>query len=160
MARPSGPEVWVMLLEKAIAKSKYFGTYAAMEGGLLGFGLKIITGAQVFCWVQQDDGSGWKKFDVRAIEAGRKTCDIVATQDEAVAGDQMFKDLTQWVKDGFVIGAGSTHSQQDAGIMPGHAYSVLRTFMTKDGKTRLLNVRNPWGSFAWKGDFSHSIVPR
>jgi hypothetical protein len=39
------------------------------------------------------------------------------------------------------------------GLINGHAYSVLCIVETLDGH-RLLNLRNPWGSFEWNGDFS------
>ena len=43
------------------------------------------------------------------------------------------------------------------GIISGHAYSLLGalTVTEADGKqTRIVNLRNPWGSFEWKGDWS------
>ena len=37
-------------------------------------------------------------------------------------------------------------------MVPGHAYSVI---IVKEAKGhRLINVRNPWGSFEWTGDWS------
>lgn len=36
--------------------------------------------------------------------------------------------------------------------MPGHAYAVLTIREVKG--IQLLNLRNPWGDFEWKGDWS------
>jgi len=40
-----------------------------------------------------------------------------------------------------------------AGIVPGHAYSILKVKETKHG-IWLLNIWNPWGEFEWDGDYS------
>ena len=41
---------------------------------------------------------------------------------------------------------------QETGIVPGHAYSVIAA---KDyNKVRLLQIRNPWGHFEWGGKWS------
>jgi len=37
------------------------------------------------------------------------------------------------------------------GLVPGHAYSVIQVKEHKN--TKLLNLRNPWGHFEWKGDY-------
>ena len=42
--------------------------------------------------------------------------------------------------------------QEDHGIVPGHAYSVIQAKEYKG--IRLLNVRNPWGEFEWGGAWS------
>ena len=42
------------------------------------------------------------------------------------------------------------------GLVAGHAYSVLdaRSFKNGSGRLNLLQLRNPWGSFEWKGAWS------
>lgn len=43
-------------------------------------------------------------------------------------------------------------ADQEGGLVPGHAYSVIAA---KEAKThRLLQLRNPWGKFEWNGDWS------
>lgn len=41
-AEPNGCELWVMLLEKAVAK--LLGSYASLEGGQTMWGVSILTG--------------------------------------------------------------------------------------------------------------------
>ena len=42
-SRNNGPEIWVMLFEKAYAK--VFGNYQIIEAGLTGIALNALTGA-------------------------------------------------------------------------------------------------------------------
>ena len=39
------------------------------------------------------------------------------------------------------------------GLLTGHAYSILKMIVTKDGK-QFVQVRNPWGSHEWNGPYS------
>eukprot|EP01043_Picozoa_sp_COSAG02_P051589 COSAG02_NODE_5450_length_4310_cov_2.774638_5_plen_258_part_00 len=43
---------------------------------------------------------------------------------------------------------------QSVGLLHGHAYSLLQTFEQKKSRLRLVQVKNPWGSFEWSGDYS------
>jgi len=38
------------------------------------------------------------------------------------------------------------------GLVPGHAYSVIQ--VKEAFGNQLVNIRNPWGSFEWQGDWS------
>ena len=42
--------------------------------------------------------------------------------------------------------------KRDDGIVEGHAYTIKQVFSFK--KYKLLNLRNPWGCFEWKGKWS------
>ena len=40
---------------------------------------------------------------------------------------------------------------QKAGLVPGHAYSLISVKEHEEEGIRLLHIRNPWGSFEWDG---------
>ena len=42
--------------------------------------------------------------------------------------------------------------EQTGGLVPGHAYSIISA--SEYNGIRLLNIRNPWGTFEWDGDWS------
>ena len=129
----SGSELWAMLLEKAIAK--YYGSYSALNGGLVHTALVDLTGGVGQC---------------------------VALQDEkpAIQDGSLWRKLLTWHESGFLIGcgsnAGSDSDTSKQGIVQGHAYAILRVVEVDDsrGSHKLLCLRNPWGSGEWKGKFS------
>lgn len=48
---------------------------------------------------------------------------------------------------------------KQGGIVPGHAYSVLQVYspkLTLSSGIRLVKLRNPWGTFEWKGAWGDS----
>jgi hypothetical protein len=55
---------------------------------------------------------------------------------------------------GASISNAKEESDQTKGLVAGHAYGVLDVKMTKDGKHRLVKLRNPWAQFEWKGAWS------
>ena len=69
--------------------------------------------------------------------------------------DDFFKTLLMADKKRFAMMAAS-HGQgeitSEAGVVSGHAYSLISIHETKDKrgkKVRLLKLRNPWGSGEW-----------
>ena len=43
----------------------------------------------------------------------------------------------------------------EGGIVSGHAYAILDVReVQRNGKERILKLRNPWGSKEWEGDWS------
>lgn len=67
-----------------------------------------------------------------------------------------WQKLTVSCKDGHLLAASSNGTsdavQSSLGIVEGHAYSLLDC-QEIDG-TQLVQLRNPWGSSEWKGDWS------
>jgi len=66
--------------------------------------------------------------------------------------------MIKFDNDGYLISAstpgedrwtGTNNKRPDGGLVPGHAYSVIKVAEAKGN--RLLNIRNPWGQFEWDG---------
>ena len=127
--RGADNEIWVGLIEKAWAKVN--GSYAMTIAGLPSEGMSSLTEAPTVTYIH-------KKFDADKIwnilyEADRLD-HIICTCTRGEDG-----------LDGTKIDA--------VGLVPGHAYTIISVFdINKDLK--LLKIRNPWGSFEWKGDYS------
>ncbi|KAG8464683.1 hypothetical protein KFE25_010051 [Diacronema lutheri] len=163
-AQPAGNELWVMLLEKAFAK--HVGSYAKLHGGRTMWALHAITGDHCFAVYRQQDGS-WQPNGVRYRGSAQDRTRIVETRTEsAYTADELFERVLQYFRKGGIIAAGKFNSagtevQDDAaGVVSGHAYSVLavdRLTSFPSGRTfRLVKMRNPWGTFAWRGAWADS----
>jgi hypothetical protein len=128
-------EIWVLLIEKALAK--LLGTYEALDGGYLEEGVVMLTGGRPEK-VTINDWKGKSCFEETAADLWHK---LVTYYDE---GHMM----------GAAICSGKEMPDQSTGLVAGHAYGVLNVHATKDGKFKLVQLRNPWGSFEWKGKWS------
>lgn len=54
--------------------------------------------------------------------------------------------------------AGLGEEQSEMGVVSGHAYSLIsiHEFEHEGEEVKLMKLRNPWGSYEWKGDWSDS----
>lgn len=128
--RGADNEIWVSLIEKAWAKIN--GSYAMTIAGLPSEGMSTLTEAPTVTYIH-------KKYST----------------------DQIWKILYDSDKKDYII---CTCTRGDAGLdgvsidsvglVPGHAYTIISLHEYKDLK--LIKIRNPWGSFEWKGDYSDS----
>ncbi|KAK5969505.1 Calpain-15 [Trichostrongylus colubriformis] len=124
-------QLWVPLIEKALAKQ--LGSYARLRAGRTIEGLATLTGAPV---------------------------EVVSLEDETDK-DVRWARILSAREAGFIMGcscgAGKRHvNPKDFaknGLLARHAYSILDVVQEKEH--RLLRLRNPWGSFVWKGKWSN-----
>lgn len=123
-------EIWVPVLEKAYAKA--YSSYFDITGGDPVHALRDLTGAP---------------YD--RIEDYSKLPEAWAKLKEANAQNFILTCFTK--------SAETVEQQSGDGLVSGHAYSILdvREVVDSRGKVRMiLQIRNPWGKFEWKGDFS------
>jgi hypothetical protein len=160
---PKGGELWTMLLEKAFAK--LCGSYGALEGGYSLWALHVMTGDPVAKWSYSSDCQKWEPFELRIDDEkdGTDSCAFYTHSSFEKHNNKDFFDvLLEYDQQQCIIGAGTRGvdntrkegrgDQSAGGIVPGHAYSIIK--VRKIGKHRLLCLRNPWGKFEWKGDWS------
>ncbi len=145
-------ELWAPLLEKAYAK--YYGSFMNLEGGQVQDALVDLTGgAGEAVDLQGDDaalatvsGALWARVRAASAAAGGAAATSAAAAAPAKAQDARLLLAC-------CSPSGSDTDVSSAGIVQGHAYSILSAHEV-DG-VRLLQLRNPWGSGAeWKGAWS------
>ena len=146
-------QIWVSAAEKAYAKA--YGGYSRISGGEVAEALFDITGCPV------------------------ESLDVDACKEDPEAADELWTRLLSLHSSGFLLGCGTSVGSSGDGIASFHAYSILDVTELTDvivGKqktihdyfkatpsandtkpeqvVRLLKIRNPWGQYEWKGDWS------
>ena len=127
-----GPNVplWGALLEKAFAKR--YGNYEHISEGVPSEAIRALTGAPYISYEHSEmtESTIWD-----LIEANDPVDDFL------VAGTEMMdEDFTSELP----------------GVAPNHAFTILGTHtLTKDG-TKLIKLRNPWGTPGFHGTWSGS----
>jgi calpain-15 len=131
-------QLWVPLIEKAAAK--IHGCYEALVSGRATEGLRILTGAPC------------------------ETIHLQPLPDEDLDRNLIWATLLSSRSAGFLMGiscGGSNvninkYEYECMGLKPNHSYSVLD--VRDEGGNSLLRLRNPWGRYSWKGDWSDDSV--
>jgi calpain-15 len=135
-SRAHGNELWVLLLEKAYAK--LHGNYFLLRGGYANEGMIDLTGCPSVSYDFKDD----------YVEA-------------LISNGEFWRLMKHFDEEGYLISASTPGEDrwteiggpdQEGGLVPGHAYSVI---IVKEALNhKLMNIRNPWGNFEWDGDWS------
>jgi len=147
--QPNGNELWAVLLEKAFAK--FCGSYANLEGGSTIWALRAMTGDHARWFEQDKERKTWLRKDlVNKKDPKDRRAHGLRVQDEKIDHDMMFEILQKYDKLNSVLCASGASGED--GLVEGHAYSILQVKKVK--KIRLIQIRNPWGSGEWRGDWS------
>ena len=127
-SRGNGPELWVIIMEKAWAK--IHGSYDRIVSGVVYLTLRDLTGAPGFRinQIQKETDLFLKLLDWD--KKGYLMSSCIYNQSDT--------DMKKW------------------GLLTGHAYSLIQAAEVKNnGKTiQLVKLRNPWGDHEWNGDWS------
>ena len=155
--RDMPPEAWLPLLEKAFAT--LVGGYPGLNGGQPWAALEAMTGDPVVVHAFDDAKQRWASLKTETdlvfgatpagIAAASSPPEVVASYDVA----EMWGRLVSAYRQGHII-ALTTEGIIASGQADRQAYAVIEVH--EIGNVRLLGVRNPWGTFRWKGDWSHS----
>eukprot|EP00301_Raphidiophrys_heterophryoidea_P002616 c11219_g2_i2.p1 GENE.c11219_g2_i2~~c11219_g2_i2.p1 ORF type:complete len:399 (+),score=90.53 c11219_g2_i2:361-1557(+) len=152
--KPNGRELWVMVLEKAMAK--FVGSYGGLDAGNEVWAWAAMTGSHVYGF-KQTNGVWEKKNYVFKPDTfrQRKIYVDLSVKKEKFVQDHFWHVLLLFdLRDAIISASISSDGEQKRtdGLVAGHAYSLLQV-KEVDG-FRLVQLRNPWGSFEWKGAWS------
>lgn len=97
-SNPKGNEMWVMLLEKAIAK--LCGNYGNIEGGYPLFAMRAITGDEVNTFTFNKASDQWNRLDMKVLkgQAGPDIAFYHATEHSKFNSDAMYKVLVDYIR--------------------------------------------------------------
>ena len=140
-AKPNGDELWVLLVEKAVAK--FCGSYSGTEGGLVAWALETLTGNAVLMYDLREDGN-WerKELVVSPTEGNKRRC-LARSHNPPKLFDKInfFTLLAMYDNKNCLLSA-SSHGKDDTrrtegrgenetGIVPGHAYTIISAYQSK-----------------------------
>jgi len=165
-AQPVGEELWVLLMEKAIAK--FCGSYGALAGGSASWALSVLTGEMdLVCYIKKPDGL-WKLC--RASKDNFKKGGRVpycrswlGYKNDKYPLDKVYEVLSQDTAENFAVTCSIKGQVPEAaeeanknGLYTRHEYSLLKVLdeQLDDGTPmRFVILRNPWGMLEWRGDW-------
>lgn len=135
----NGNELWAILLEKAYAK--LHGNYWQLRAGFVSDGMMDLSGCPTKRYKFPENRGIMNKI----LGYADKFWAVLRQADEKghiMCGGTPGVDI-------YTEGGGPN---EEHGIVPGHAYSIISAKEYKN--IRLLCIRNPWGQFEWGGDWS------
>jgi hypothetical protein len=171
----NGDEVWAVILEKAFAK--FCGSYGCLDGGWATWGWRVLTGDHCFRLTLSD--GKWHKTTFEAKRDANGIDGLFYDTNEDYSPDEAWNLILNYVEAKGLVGAsggaqmgggdneansGGFNGEQlneDVGLVGTHAYSILDARelglipgLSAFGATKLVKLRNPWGSYEWKGAWS------
>eukprot|EP00439_Symbiodinium_sp_Y106_P039868 s1099_g4.t2 len=168
-ARPMGEEIWVQLVEKAMAK--FCGSYGDLSGGGVAWAFQVLTGTiNVLSFEKLSENSWRRRFmhQQKQLERGARNprsswwkWQNKDTHDT----NQLFELLQSHRRQDHILScmiAGESEGTETAksnGLYLRHYYAVLKVVSEAqdDGtEVHLILLRNPWGRNEWSGDWSDS----
>jgi hypothetical protein len=138
------------------------------------WGWHSFTGDNVFQLSKKVEQNHWIREDMIAIkdDKDKRACGFRKIK-EKYSGDQLWTLLKKYDRQKALMSAsigkvsyretdGPSGEQllKTEGLVAGHAYSVIQAREVSEGVIgsgptfKLLQLRNPWGTFEWKGDWS------
>ena len=137
----SGNDLWMVVLEKAFAK--LHGCYAFMRGS--------------YCAEKE---SPWTRSRYTALGSSIVLTMLTGGESHYTSIDnrhgnfqEVFDRARELANSGGIMTLGTRDScdSDDSGLVPGHAYSIVRVAVTHcEGPFQLVQCRNTWGSSEWK----------
>lgn len=165
-AAPLGEELWVLLLEKAVAK--WCGSYGMLSGGYLSWAFQLLTGeADPVTYRRYNDH--WKRRSLgRKAQLQRgarnpRSCRFYNSKEKGLVSEELFQVMKEHIDNHHVIGAnmdGKADRAEEAksnGLYTRHVYSILALLdeeLDAGGRVKLIQLRNPWGKNEWTGDWN------
>lgn len=149
-------EVWMILLQKALAKA--YGGFHRLYNGSSAYILRDLTGAPV------------GTESIIYIAEKQKI-----TEREIKHMNSLFQKITQWLSKGYILSViprktNKMEQKRNAllkvynkkyflgqGIYSGHEYAILSSRVVRNSKgteSKIIQLRNPWINEKWEGDWS------
>ena len=144
-------QLFVPIIEKAM--SRLFGCYESLVAGQTCEGLSALTGFPC---------RSIRTLAVQRSELGNVGGQPAEGPTTLLEPDFIWAMLLSFQSAGFLMGAGCSCTADtripeeeffQRGLIPQHAYTVLNV-VNLPGNVRLLQLRNPWGSQVWTGDWA------
>lgn len=153
-AVPQGGEVWAVIMEKAFAK--FFGSYGSLNGGHGIWAWQALTGDDVFRVELDRKAAQWERWELVPAKPGASRRDVgFRDSGQRFSHEDIFRLVQRYDERRAVMAASISNkgeAKRQDGLVAGHLYSLLQA--KKVGDTAVLQLRNPWGSWEWKGAWS------